>query len=295
MNPLRPTTSVSASRRIATMILLLLTALPRTAGARPPAAPATTTTRCENLDPVPLAGALFTIHRPDRAKGTIQWESRFIVESDASFDFKGGTIRFAVPLPEGESLSPTAGLTPFFEAGRMIGLCVSPETIRDRTIAADFSQPVEGTSAHPLGVPVVKGSTVQIVDTVSSIDARIEITTPGFERNVGFVAPPGVSHGAREEARRLTATRARLTANPIFVRGDDLERTGSLEGRIVDERQRARGSAFGVGLVFAGVVASLVLAARRLKKSAHIEHADAVLASAIEESAAQPARRVGRP
>jgi hypothetical protein len=51
---------------------------------------------------------------------------------------------------------------------------------------------------------------------------------------------------------------------------------------------RPASSALGVGVLFAGIVGALVLAARRLRQAATVERADALLASEIDTIAPQP-------
>lgn len=263
---------------------------------------------------IPIAGAITTGRhvRPStsdsRSDMTLAWDTRFVVEVDASFDFHGGSIAFALPLEEGEGLSAETESQHITAArdgtGRVTGICVPPQAIRDRTIAVSFVQPLGGTKGAevvPLGVPVAASSAVQIIETSlagGSSDARIEPVVDAkagtLEKHVGYVAPRAISHGAREEARRLTETKAKVTTSPIFLRGDDLRAAGGLHGQIVDARARAKGSALSVGVLFAFAVGGLVFAARKLRHSATEEHADAVLAAEIE-SAATRSRRARHP
>jgi hypothetical protein len=272
-----------------TSLVALLLTVPRTANAdalpiaacAPPFAP-------EAMPKIPLAGAIVVARRI--AEGLV-WDARFIVEVDTAVDFRGGVLALAVPLPPGEVLRATPntrGVAAIVSGDRIVALCVGPDGIHDRTVLASFLQPVPlGPS---LGAPIVPGQVVQIVDVASGNEARIDVSDPTFERHVGYVAPPTIGHDAREEARRLTETRARVTSSPIFVRGDDIQAAGGLAGHLLDQRERAKGSALGVGFVFAGIVAALVLAAQRLRRRAGIERADALLASAIDDAAAGAGR-----
>ncbi len=240
---------------------------------------------------IPLAGAVFTARALEDGLG---WDARFILDVDAAFDFRGGVLPFAVPLPAGEELVPAPGLAAVTDGDRIVGLCVGRDALRDRTVSASFVQrPAAAASVGvELGAPVAAGSAVQIIET-SIGERRIEpAVTPLLEKHVGYVAPRAISHGAREEARRLTDVRAKVSTSPIYVRGDDIHAIGGLTGRIVDPQTRARRSAAGVGIVFAGIVGALVLAARKLRDTAGVERADALLASEIDATArlAPPAR-----
>ena len=231
-----------------------------------------------------LAGAVFTARAVDDGLG---WDARFILDVDAAFDFRGGVLPFAVPLPAGEELVPTPGLAAVTDGDRVIGLCVAREALRDRTVSASFVQRTAPSASVPieLGAPVAAGTAVQIIET-SIGDRRIEpAATPLLEKHVGYAAPRAISHGAREEARRLTDVRAKVSTSPIYVRGDDVHAIGGLKARIVDPRTRARRSAAGVGVAFAGIVGVLVLAARKLRDTASVERADALLASEIDHAA----------
>ena len=240
---------------------------------------------------IPLAGAVFTARALEDGLG---WDARFILDVDAAFDFRGGVLPFAVPLPSGEELVPAPGLAAVTDGDRIVGLCVGRDALRDRTVSASFVQrPAAAASVGvELGAPVAAGSAVQIIET-SIGERRIEpAATPLLEKHVGYVAPRAISHGAREEARRLTDVRAKVSTSPIYVRGDDVHAIGGLTGRIVDPQTRARRSAAGVGIVFAGIVGALVLAARKLRDTAGVERADALLASEIDATTrlAPPAR-----
>ena len=244
---------------------------------------------------ISLAGAAFS---PRLADGGLAWDARFVLDVDAAFDFRGGVLRFAVPLPAEETLVPAPGLAPLVADGHIVGLCVRGDALRDRTVAASFVQPIVPSAEDPIpvGAPVAAGSSVQIIET-SIGERRIEpIAAASLERHVGYVAPRAISHGAREEARRLTDVRAHVSTSPIYVRGEDVHMIGGLTARIVDPRARAKGSAVGIGIAFAGLVGALVLAARKLRQTASVERADALLASEIDHAArATPAARTKEP
>lgn len=259
----------------------LLAGAPDPAHASPNPIPPSHTSRCTPGESIELAGAIFS---PRRAESGLAWDARFIVDVDAASDFRGGTLPLAVPLPPGETLVPTPGIEAELDGDRLVALCVAPDAIRGRTLFASFAQPAprSGRDAIALGAPVAASGAVQIVDT-SVGDARLEVSdAPLLEKHVGYIAARTISAGARAEARRLTEVRARLSASPLYLRGEDVRVAGGLTARIVEPRVRARESALGVALAFAGIAGALVLAARRLQRSASIERADAVLASEID-------------
>ena len=230
--------------------------------------------------PLPLAGAHFA---PRRVDGGLAWDARFVVTSDATSSFRGGALRFAVPLPAGEQLVGAPGLGAIVEDGRVAGLCVAEGALQGRTVSASFFQRLSGDGATALGAPIAAGRAVQIVST-SVGDARLELTgAPLFEKHVGFVAPRAIGPGAREEARRLAGVREHVSASRIYVRGEDAR--GGLTVRLVDAGARTKASAIAAGVAFAAVVGGLVLAAQRLRRAASVERADALLASEIDAAA----------
>ncbi len=223
--------------------------------------------------PVPIAAASFT---PRRTAEGIAWDARWIVENDASFEFHGGRLIFAAPLPPGERLVDGDGLTLLPDGS---GVCVRPEALHDRTIHATFVQPA-GTSL-PLGAPVAEGHAVQIVGTTLG-DSRLEPIGGRLERHVGYMAPRVVSDAARAEARRLTDMRPKVTEGLVYLRGEDAP---GLELRVLEPPARRTSTAVFAFAIFAGLVAALVVAARRLRQRASVEHADALLAAEIDEAA----------
>ncbi|MDF2693290.1 MAG: hypothetical protein K0S65_1673 [Labilithrix sp.] len=237
---------------------------------------------------IPLAGGVISARRVTEG---LAWDVRYIVDVDAAFEFRGGALFFAVPLPEGERLLPTQGVSELMVANHVVGLCVAREAIRDRTVSASLLQPIalSADAAAPIGAPVASSGVVQIVETTLGEEARLDVSGRGvLEKHVGFVAAPGIGHDAREEARRLGNVEARIDTSPIYVRGEDVRALGGLSARLVDARARARSGAIGVLLLFAGVVGALLFAARRLRRSATVERADALLASEIDAAARRP-------
>ena len=238
---------------------------------------------CAHDTEISLASALLTVSRT--ADG-LRWDARYLV----SGTFEGGALTFAVPLLPCERLVPAPGVTPL-GGERITGLCIAADALRDHALTVAFVQPGAGPI---LGAPVAAGSTVQVIDGPSSSDARLEIdAVHGLEHHVGFVAPRTVGHSAREEARRWTGTDPHLTKNPAFVRGIDVQASGGLSGRLVGPTAHARGNALAIFLVFLAVVGALAYAARRLRRAASIERADALLAAEID--ACTVARATGRP
>ena len=233
---------------------------------------------------ISLAGAVLT---PRSVEGGLRWDARFILDVEAAFDFQGGVLPLAVPLPAGTELTATPGVAALESGGRIVGLCVARGALHDRTVSASFLRhlPATGPSPVELGAPIAAGSAVQIVETSIGEKWIEPIATSPLEKHVGYVAPHAISGGAREEARRLTGVPAKVSRSPIYVRGDDVHNIGGLSARIVDPRSRARGSAVGAGIVFACIVGALVLAARKLRDTASVERADALLASQIDDVA----------
>mgnify|MGYP001555714483 CR=1 FL=1 len=242
---------------------------------------------CAN--PEPIVSGISVAQRTEEGIG---WDARFILDVDASFDFKGGLVTFAMPLPVGETMRLEPGVTAMTEhtpeGDRITALCVEPMAVHFRTIHAFFTQTTELRSdrATRLGAPVVAGTAVQIIDGPVGNEIRLEaVRGAGLQPHVGFLAAHGINHDAREEARRLTGTPLTVGHTSIYVRGDDLKTSGALEGPLVGTRAKSKGSIAGAALAFLGVVAALVFGARRLKRAATVERADAMLASEIEAAA----------
>lgn len=226
-----------------------------------------------------LAGGRFTAHRVPEG---LRWDANFVLDVDATFDFRGGDISFALPLPPDERLVPTPGIEAIIENGRLVGLRVSKDALVDRSVTAAFLQPNTST----LGAPVTASESLQIIDSAAG-DARIELARSDdfdrhFQKHIGYVAPSTVSAAAREEARRLVGVAPRMSTNMIYVRAQDVRASGLLHGQLVDPPAHSRKTPLAVGAVFVALVALLVLAARRLRTAAAVERADAMLASEID-------------
>lgn len=248
-----------------------------------PLAPLVLAAACAS--PAPIVGGISVARRTEEG---IRWDARFVLDVDASFDFQGGRVTFALPLPMGEIMRPAAGVTPIIEGDRITALCVEPSAVHGRMIHASFTQSTMLRSDHAttLGAPIVAGTAVQIVDAPVGDEIRLERARGGgLEPHVGFLAARGIGHDAREEARRLTETPLLVGHTSIYVRGDDLKTAGALEGPLVGTRAKAKSSIAGAALAFLGVVAALLFGARRLKRAASVERADALLVSEIEAAA----------
>jgi hypothetical protein len=244
---------------------------------------------CAN--PAAIVGGISVARRTEEGIG---WDARFVLDVDASMDFRGGRVTFALPLPIGETMRDETGVQPIIEGDRITGLCVEPAGVHARTIHAFFTQKatLRSDRATTLGAPIVAGTAVQIVDATVGDELRLEaIRGGGLEAHVGFLAARGIGHDAREDARRLTDTPLLVGHTSIYVRGDDLRSAGPLEGPLVGTRAKSKGSIVGAAFAFVAAVAALLLGARRLKRAATVERADAMLASEIDETEAVYTRR----
>jgi hypothetical protein len=229
-----------------------------------------------------VAGGLFSATLRDEE---LAWRSRWVLAHDQAAFFDGGDIRLANASPEGARLESAPGLTPILEGGRVVGVRVDRRALEGRTIAATFVQPVPFDAEFPLAAPIAAGTATQIVCGDLGGGARIEVRGgPRLEKHVGYVAPPGVGHPAREEARRLTGYTSRLRGQPIYVRGDDVRAERGLRATLVTTRDRTRGTYAALGFAFAAFVAGLALAAKRLRHAASVERADAILAAEFDAS-----------
>lgn len=141
-------------------------------------------------------------------------------------------------------------------------------------VSAVFVQPQPAPHA-PLGVPLVDGSAIQIVDADLRAGARLELDRDRLlERRV--------AQAARDEAVRLTGLRPQPSNTAYYLRGDDVRAARGVRGSVVTIGERAsRMSPIAAG-VFLALVAGLVLGWRRVKKEAARERAEAVLAEQIE-------------
>lgn len=238
-------------------------------------------------DAIPIAGAVFS---PRRAQEGLAWDARYIVEAGVAFDSTSGTVLFASPLPSGETMLPAAGISPLLEGDRIRGVRVDRTAILDRSIAITFLQreAVRPDAAFPLGAPVVDGNAVQIVRTAiaDTPDTRLQLLgNDALEKHVGYVAARTISDGAREEARRLTEVASDGRGSVAYLRAEDVRIADGLRVRVVDAASTRSRNATGILVLFGGVLAALVLAARKLRDAAVTERADALLASEIEDAA----------
>lgn len=221
-----------------------------------------------------VAGALVTAKQADG----LVWNTRWVLAQDElDSERVTGDIRFAVPLPEGETMAihgEVGALTPLVEDGHIVGVHVDRPKDEGRTVDVTFVQ--KDHVAHgALGIPFAEGTATQIVDTDLGAGARIELDRDrALERRV--------AHAAREEAVRLTGYAPEPSDTALYLRGDDVRAARGVRGSVVTIGERtARMSAI-VAAVFAMVVAALVTAWRRIRKQAEAERADAVLAERIE-------------
>lgn len=223
-------------------------------------------------------------HSALQVEDGLRWDSQFVLDVDAAFDFAGGTIDLAVPLPAGERLLPSPVVDALEKDGHIVGLRIGARGLVDRSIRASFFQPmaaIEGDTS--LGAPIASSDAVQIVDGASGIElARGGVLEQRFRRHLGFTAPNAVSAGAREEARRLTGAAEHVDHPSVYVRGGDLRAIGDLRGHILTSPARSKSTAAAVGFVFFGIVGLLVFAARKLRHAAEVERADRALASEID-------------
>ena len=263
----------SAVVRVVFVVVLVLIALAGSAHAAPEALPAD----------AQVAGALFT---PTRSDDGIDWSAHWVLTPDVAADVEGGAkrvVRFAVPLRDGETLESTWGVTPLLDGGRVTGVIVDRAGLDGRTVRAVVHQRARHDGTVPLGAPVAAGHAFQIIDGDLGGGTRLEVQTgPFLERGVGHVAPPGTSHAAREEARRLTGYDARVTGAPLYVRGDDVRAANGFAATVVTAKARGRGGFFAIAGIFAAFVGALLFAMRRLRHAATVERADALLAADLD-------------
>lgn len=264
----------SAAVRIVFVIILLLVALAGTAHATPASA--------EAAD-VRVAGALFT---PTRTNDGIDWSTHWVLTPDGAADLDGGAtrvLRFAIPLADGDGIEPIAGVVPLLERGRVTGIVVDRRALDDRTVRVVMHQRGRHDGKLRIGAPVAAGNALQIVDGDLGAGTRLEVETGRLlERGVGHVAPPGTSHAAREEARRLTGYEARVTGAPLFVRGDDVVLAGGISATVVTASARGHQSVVALAALFFAGVGALLFAMRRLRHAASVERADALLAAEVD-------------
>jgi hypothetical protein len=240
--------------------------------------------------PLHLATALY---RPTREGDTLAWHARWILAPDAVQRVLGGEpalLRFARPLPEGETLAFAPGVEPVIEDGHLAAVRVTAagldlrESMIGHTVRAELVQPLAREARGPfvLGAPIVAGAAVQIVDGTIDASRHVELEPGGaLESHVGHVSARAVSSDAREHARRLTGYEHRWSGHAIYVRGDDLD-PGGIRARIVDQKDVAHRGSIALAAIFAFVIANLVVVMLRLKRAAGVERADALLAAEID-------------
>lgn len=259
----------------ALLVVVGLVALGGSAHAAPSPSPSPSEAR--------VAGGLFT---PSRADDGIVWRALWVVTPESASEISAGSpqiIRFASPLTSGESLEPGSKVTPVIEEGAVVGVMVAPDALDGRSVTAVVKQRVSLDGTVRYGAPVAVGTALQIIDGDLGAGTRFEVETNRFlERGVGHVGPPGTSHAAREEARRLTGYTARVTGAAVYVRGDDVTAAGGVRATVVTARSRGHLGSIAVAVLFAVAVVGLVAAVRRLRHAASVERADALLASELD-------------
>lgn len=291
----------SAAVRLFFVVLFLLVAIAASAHAAPPDPPVAIAASAPAAPPHPpaaiaaiapaaspelhVSGALFT---PTRTDEGIAWRAHWVLTPESSVELETGpprVLRFATALAEGQTVEAGFGVAPFVEAGAVTGVVVERGAAEGRVVRATVRQRLGGdgrTSVH-LGAPVAGGNALQIIDADLGAGTRLEIETGrALERHVGFVAPPGIGHAAREEARRLTGYEARVNGAALYVRGDDVRSGHGIRARVLTPAARARGGTIALGAVFAVIVAALLAAVRRLRHAASVERADALLAAEVD-------------
>jgi hypothetical protein len=271
----------SAGLRIVFVVVLVLVALVGTAHATP--AEPSPSSQLQRPTDVRVAGALFT---PTRTNDGIDWSAHWVLTPDGAAELDGGAtrvIRFAIPLADGDSLESTFGVAPLVEGGHVTGAVVDRLGLDDRTVRGIVHQRAPRDGTLRIGAPVAAGNALQIVDGDLGGGTRLEVETGRLlERGVGHVAPPGTSHAARDEARRLTGYEARVTGAPLFVRGADVEVAHGFNATVVTARARGHRGVVALAALFALGVGALLFAMRRLRHAASIERADAMLAAEVD-------------
>jgi hypothetical protein len=271
----------SAAVRLFFVVLVLLVAVTANAQGAPTAPPE-----------VHVSTALFV---PTRTDEGLEWRASWVLTPESSAELEEGAprlLRFATPLGEGERVEGGFGVTPFVEGGVVTGVVVDRTAQDGRTVRGVVQQRLagDGRARALLGAPVAVGSALQIVDADLGGGTRLEVETGRrLERHVGFVAPPGTGHAAREEARRLTGYAARVNGAAIYVRGDDV-RGARFHASVITPAARAKGGTLAVGAAFVAVVGALVFAVRRLRHAASVERADALLAAEVDALDVSPSR-----
>ncbi len=266
----------SAVVRLFFAVLIAMVALAASAHAEPPTPPQSTA----------VAAALFT---PTRVDDGIEWHVRWVLTPEAAADLGEGAtraVRFAMPLGPDEQLEKIWGVTPMMEKGVIVGVVLDRAGLIDgRVIAATLHQrlPRDQVRDVRLAAPVVASPALQIVDADLGGGTRFELDpSRELEKRVGFMAPPGASPAAREEARRLTGYAEHLSGAAIYVRGDDVKALGGLVATLQSPRARARGGEIGIAVTFGLLLVGLVAAVRRLRHAAGVERADAILAAEVD-------------
>ncbi len=232
------------------------------------------------------------LYVPKATPDGLEWDARWILALDdaaAIRDDDSVVIRFARPLPQGESLwmewpalSGVPAVRAVYQDGRMVGVRFPGSLVDGRVVRTTLVQrPMPAGDTWVLGAPVAQGTAAQIVEGSIGATSRFELDDVRFERHVGHQSARAIDHGAREEARRLTGYGDSFRGNAIFVRGDDLT-TGELVAHVVSPRDRARGVGTALVVVFGAIVGALVIALRRLRSAASAERADAILAAEID-------------
>ena len=275
----------SATVRVVVVVMLVLLAMATSAHASRGAAPVTPPVAPEDAREARVAGALFT---PTQVDDGLEWRVRWVLTPEAADDIAQGAsraVRFAVPLTDAEKVETAWGVVPFSEAGRVAGVLVDRSGVDGRLVTAVVHQHLarDGALGLHIGAPIAAGNALQIIDADLGGGVRLEVD-PGrvLERRVGYLAPPGLSRAAREEARRLTSYDAGVRGAAVYVRGDDVKASGGLSAAVVTPRARGKRGVIGLAVLFGGIVIALLVALKRLRHAASVERADAILAAEVD-------------
>lgn len=123
-----------------------------------------------------VAGALVTAKLDD----ALVWNARWVLaHEELDVERVSGDIRFAAPLPEGETMLPAPFVTPIEKGGHIVGVHVDGSSAESRMVTASSVQPnIPAHSVH--GGPFAEGTSLQIFDAGKRADAVLAERVEGL-------------------------------------------------------------------------------------------------------------------
>lgn len=216
-------------------------------------------------------------HEGVTASDRVTWKTDVVLGGSAT---RGDVIPFAHTLPLSAHVVDTPSLGVWRDAtGAIAGLSVEREL--SRRVAFEVVAPRDGK----LVAPLLESDAVQRVTLSGNDEPRFEADARMI-RHVGWLATDSVDAHARGDCDAALGGEAPPLA--IYVRATGTLASEGLRGELSTHASRTRTPALAVTLVLVALVAALVLLARKLRRDARVEEAEAELEDAFRRMDESP-------